>query len=132
MVKALNDHMNSIFLASWAIYFDESVSIWHSRWTCPGWICFNQNPHPFENDWHNSCAEFSSILFVVELIEDKFHPRQDGTLEFEALRGKTVGLLLFMMKSYFSTVRYVIIDSGFCVLKGFIQLKKKGIFPVLS
>ena len=32
------------------------------------------------------------------------------------------------MKSYFSTGRYVIIDSGFCVLKGLIQLMKKGVF----
>ena len=33
-----------------------------------------------------------------------------------------------MMKSYFSTGRYVILDYGFCVLKGLIQLRKKGIF----
>ena len=32
-----------------------------------------------------------------------------------------------MTKSYFSTGRYVILDSGFCILKGFIQLRKKGI-----
>ena len=37
-------------------------------------------------------------------------------------------LFLCMMKSYFATGRYVIIDSGFCVLKGLIQLRKKGIF----
>ena len=34
-----------------------------------------------------------------------------------------------MTKSYFSTSRYVIIDYGFCVLKGLIQLRKKGVFP---
>ena len=39
-----------------------------------------------------------------------------------------MGLLLRMMKSYFSTDRYVIIDSGFCVLKGLIKLRKKGVF----
>ena len=32
------------------------------------------------------------------------------------------------MKSYFSTGGYVIIDSSFCVLKGFIHLMKKGVF----
>ena len=38
-------------------------------------------------------------------------------------------VLLFRMTNiYFSTGRYVIIDSGFCVLKGLIQLSKKGIF----
>ena len=38
-----------------------------------------------------------------------------------------MGLLLRMMKNYFETGRYVIIDYGFCVLKGLIQLRKKGI-----
>ena len=39
-----------------------------------------------------------------------------------------MGLLLRMMKSYFSTDRYVILDYGFCFLKGLIQLSKKGVF----
>ena len=33
-----------------------------------------------------------------------------------------------MMKSYFATGGYVILDYGFCVLKGLIQLRKKRIF----
>ena len=32
------------------------------------------------------------------------------------------------MKSYFATGRYVILDYGFCVLKGLIQLRKKNMF----
>ena len=43
-----------------------------------------------------------------------------------------MGLLLHMMKSYFATGRYVILDSGFCVLKGLIDLRKNGILPVIS
>ena len=39
-----------------------------------------------------------------------------------------MGLLLRMMKSYFATVRYLILDYGFCVLKGLIQYRKKGVF----
>ena len=70
----------------------------------------------------------SGILFVVEFIEGREHPCQAGILEFEDLDGKKVGLLLRMMKIYFSTGRYVIIDSGFCVLKGLIQLRKKGVY----
>ena len=69
------------------------------------------------------------ILFVFELAEGKDHTRQADPLEFEALGGKTVGLLLCMMGRYFATGRYVILDSGFCELKGLIELKKKGISP---
>ena len=56
------------------------------------------------------------------------HPFQSGPLEFEYLVRKTVGLFLRMMESHFSISRYVIIDSGFCVLKGLIQSSKKGGF----
>ena len=67
-------------------------------------------------------------MFVVEFVEGKEHPRQAVPLEFGDLGGKTVGLLLRMMKSYFATGRYVIFYSGFCVLNGLIQLREKGVF----
>ena len=67
----------------------------------------------------------SGILFVVELVEGKAHPHQSGPLESENLSEKTVGLLLSMMKSYFATGRYVILDSGFCALKELIELRNK-------
>ena len=67
-------------------------------------------------------------MFVVELVEGKDHTRQDISLDFEDLGRNTVGLLLHMMKIYFSTGGYVILDSSFYVLKGLIQLRKKGIF----
>ena len=50
-----------------------------------------------------------------------------GLAEYEDL-GKTVGLLLGMLMSVFHAGRYVILDSGFCVLKGLIELKKHGVF----
>ena len=39
-----------------------------------------------------------------------------------------MGLLLLIMKIYFATGRYVILDSGFCFLKGSIKLIKKNVF----
>ena len=71
-------------------------------------------------------------MFVVELVEGKDHPCQAVPLEFEDLGGKTVVLFLHTMKRYVATGRYVILDCGLCVLKGFIQLRKKGTFPVPS
>ena len=49
MEKAWNDHMTSIFLASWEICLDYSMSIWHSRWTFPGCIFCPRKPHQFGN-----------------------------------------------------------------------------------
>ena len=67
-------------------------------------------------------------MFVVELVEIKAHLLKDVPLEFEDLYGKTVGLLLHMMKIYFATSRYVIIDIGLFVLNGFTRLRKTNIF----
>ena len=104
------------------------MSICHIRLTCPGWIFCPQNPHIFGYEYHTDCCALSGILFVVELVEGKEYPRQAGPLEFEDLGGYIVGLLLHMMESCFATGGYVIIDSCFYVLKGLIQLRKKGIF----
>ena len=67
-------------------------------------------------------------MLVVELVEVKANPHQAIPLEFEDIAGKTVELLLRTMKIYFATGRYIILDSGFCVMKGLIQLRNKGIF----
>ena len=67
-------------------------------------------------------------MFFVEFLEGKAYTHQAGPLEFEDLDRKTVVLLLLIMKSYFSTFRYVMIDYGFCVLKGLIQFRNKIIF----
>jgi hypothetical protein len=54
-------------------------------------------------------------------------PFSSGRREVERL-GKTTGLLLWMLATYFSTGWYVVLDSGFCVLKSLIELTKVGIF----
>ncbi len=49
MIKAWNDHMADSFVPSWALCLDESMSIWHSWYTCPGWVFCPRKPHPFRN-----------------------------------------------------------------------------------
>ncbi len=52
-------------------------------------------------------------------------------LEYNNL-GKTVGLMLRCLRSYFTLGKYVVLDSGFCILKGIIELKKREFMPVPS
>ena len=70
----------------------------------------------------------SSILFVVDFVEGKAYPQQSSPLEFEDLGGNTARLFWRTTKNCFVTGRYVVLDSGFCVLKGLIQLRKKSFF----
>jgi hypothetical protein len=102
------------------------MSIWHNKWTCPGWEFCPRKPHPFGNKYHTACCVLSNIMFVIELVEGKDTPPQ--ILKQFLQHGKTAGLLLCMLQSYFHTARYIVLNSGFCVLKGIIQLHKNGLF----
>jgi hypothetical protein len=48
-------------------------------------------------------------------------------MEHDDKGGKTIGLLLRLTKPVWGTGKVVILDSGFCVLKGIIELKKQGV-----
>jgi len=128
MIAEWNKNMAAVFSAGWVVCLDESMSIWHNRWSCPGWVFCPRKPHPYGNEYHTACCALCGILFVIELVQGKDYPTGLGTPEFEALCGKTGGLLLRMLKSIFSTGRYIVLDSGFCVLKAIVALYRKGLY----
>ncbi len=127
MIVEWNRNMVSVFIPSWILCLDESMSIWNSMFTCPGWVFCPRKPHPFGNEYHTVCCAKSGILMQIELVEGKDRPKEMAAPLF-AEKGKTVGLLLRLLEPYFTSGRYVVLDSGFCVLKGIVELKKKGIF----
>ena len=50
-----------------------------------------------------------------------------GRLEFESSPNmKTVGLVLWLTRILWSTGKAVIMDSGFCVLKRLLKMRKRG------
>ena len=112
-VLAWNEHMQTIFVATWALCLDESMSIWNNQWTCPGWVFCPRKPWPFGNEYHTACCGLSGIMFVMEMVEGKDHPPQVVPRYSEL--GKATRLLMRILQSYFSTGRYVVLDSGFCV-----------------
>jgi hypothetical protein len=127
LVDAWNKNMANNFCPGWINCLDESMSVWSNPWTCPGFMFVPRKPHPFGNEWHTICCRLSGILFAVELVEGKDAPPEKQRPEFDDL-GKTVGLLLRLTRSLWNTAKVVVLDSGFCVLKGIIELRKKGVF----
>ena len=62
------------------------------------------------------------------MVKGKDRPHELGPLEFED-QDKTVGLLLLhMLKGIYYSGQYVVLDSGLCMLKGVVALKRKGVF----
>ena len=61
-------------------------------------------------------------MWGMELVEgeDAPHAVEDP--------GNTVGLLLQILEPIFASGSVVVWDSGFCVLKGIIELKKRGLY----
>ena len=55
MVSEWNKNMAEAFSPGWILLLDESMSIWHSHWTCPGWAFFPWKPYPFGNEYHTAC-----------------------------------------------------------------------------
>ena len=66
-------------------------------------------------------------MFFIELVEGKDHPWGLEKKQFDEL-GVTVGLMLRMTKVIWHTGLCVIMNSGFCVLKGIIEMAKRGIY----
>ncbi|KAL7507318.1 hypothetical protein ACHAXN_004820 [Cyclotella atomus] len=125
MIAEWNKNMAAVFSAAWVICLDESMSIWTNHWTCPGLVFCPRKPHPFGNEFHSACCAICKIMFSIKLVEGKDRPAALRVQEYDE-HGKMGGLLLRILKTYFSSGRYVVLDSGFCVLKAIIALKTVG------
>ena len=126
ITEAWNANMTEQFIPSWASCLDESMSRWMNRYSCPGWMFVPQKPWQFGNEYHTVCCSLSGILWQMELNEGKDSPSE--IMPKFNNQGKTVGLLLHVLEPIFARGNVVILDSGFCVLKGIVELKMQGVY----
>ena len=66
-------------------------------------------------------------MFGIDLVEGNDHPPEIPNNDPHRY-GPTVSLLLRMCRCIYFSGRVVILDSGFCVLKGIVELYKKGVY----
>lgn len=66
-------------------------------------------------------------MFAIDIVEGKDSPRQQPPIKYND-EGKTASFLLRLCSGIFNTGKVAILDSGFCVLKAIIALKKKGVY----
>jgi hypothetical protein len=71
LLEAFSATMKEVFIPSWVSCLDESMSIWTSKWTCPGFMFVPRKPHPMGNEYHSICCGESGIMFDFELVEGK-------------------------------------------------------------
>ena len=71
-------------------------------------------------------CSLSGILWQMELIEGMDSPSE--IIPEYNNQGETVGLMLCVLEPIFARGNVVILDSGFCMLKGIVELKKCGVY----
>ena len=120
-------NMKDNFIPGYMNCLDESMSVWTNKFTCPGFMFVPHKPWPFGNEYNTVCCCSSGIMWGIDLVEGKDCPQQLGIQQYDNL-GSTVGLLLCMLSPIYHKGFVVILDSGFCVLKGIIELRTKGVF----
>ena len=60
-------------------------------------------------------------------MEGRYFPNERGRAEIDGI-GKTVETMLRCTRLIWDCAKVVIMDSGFCVTKGLVELWKKGVF----
>jgi hypothetical protein len=108
LIFAFNENMAENFMPAWINCIDESMLVWFSEYTCPGWMFVPRKPRPFGNEYHTACCGNGGILWALELVEGKDRPWQLDKPDFINL-GKTVGLLLCLTRPIWNTGWVVII-----------------------
>ena len=127
MVDEWNKNMAEQFTPSCVSCLDKSMRPWTNKYTCPGWMFVPRKPHPFSNEYHSVCCSTLGIMWGMELVEGKDalhgveHPKPKHNNH-----GNTVGLLLRILEPIFTRGSVVVLDCGFCVLKGIVELKKSN------
>ena len=119
--------MKNEFSPSWITCLDESMSKWLNQYTCPGFMVVPRKPWKCGNEYHTICCCLTGILFALELVEGKDRPTRAPPKEHKE-KGKTVGLCLRLTKALQGSGSIVVMDSGFCVVKAIVELRKIGIF----
>ena len=126
MINAWNKNITDTFSTSWISYLDESISKWMQRYTFHGFIFYPRKPWPFGNEYHAIACGESRILFFMEMVEGK--DKSSHLPQEHADLGSAIGLMLRCTKPLQGTGKVVVLDLVFCVLKGVVELKKRGVF----
>lgn len=118
------------FHSAWIVCLYESMSIWTNMWTYPGFVFCPRKPWDTGKKHHAVAGGLTSIIFYLEMVEGKAKDLgQNGIRSWpNGIRatGKT-GLLLRTTRPIWNTGRVVMLDSGFCVLSGTVELAKRGL-----
>jgi hypothetical protein len=113
-----------ILHSSWLVYLDESMPIWHSKWTCHGWIVCSQKSHLFVNEYHT--AYWSQVVCLIVLVEGMIY---NGNLGLN-----NTPSMVKHVPSYYKCRSHTLVLEVYCARRWFLsltaitELRKHGLF----
>ena len=90
-------------------------------------MCGGRKPHPFGNDRHTISCGLSTIMPFAEIVGGRYCSHERGRPEFDYI-GRKLGKIMRFTRPIWNCAKVVIMDSGFCVTKGLVEIWNKGIF----
>ena len=100
-----------------------------NKFTCPGFVLCPLKPHPKGNEYHTICCDESVNIYGWEIVDGRDHPIPMGLPQLKTSTNMNmVGIMLWLERALWITGKAVIIDSGFCVLKGISKIRKREVY----
>eukprot|EP00042_Codosiga_hollandica_P000284 m.923276 g.923276 ORF g.923276 m.923276 type:complete len:378 (-) comp108166_c0_seq1:83-1216(-) len=121
--------MRAVFMPSWNICVDESMSRWTNRKTVPNWVYVPRKPTPCGQEWHALACSQTDVLFAIEPVESADVPKrfEDAFSPMPA----TV-LRLVELAGLFHTPRVLVGDSAFPSLPLMEELLSKQVHCIFA
>jgi hypothetical protein len=124
--REFNEHMKSVFKASWLTCIDESMCRWTNKFTAPIWHWVPRKPCPGGFEFKDiACAE-SKIIFGLQLV-DKNAPAIPGIKRMASLQ-----LKLTEAAGMWGTPRVLVGDSAFVSVQAARELLSKSIHTIYT
>ena len=119
MIVAWNDHIQKFLMTYWISFLHEYMSVWMNKFIFPGFVFYPCKPHTKGNKYHTICCFESGMTYIWESVDgmDNLVPMGRPELKISS-HMKTIGFMLQLTRSVWSTGKAVIMDSDLCVLKG--------------
>eukprot|EP00957_Ditylum_brightwellii_P131332 10016998-Ditylum_brightwellii.AAC.1 len=104
--------MKRVFVPSSVSFLDESMSIWTSKCTCPGWMFVPRKPHLMGNEYHTIACRKSGILYGMEIVGGKDRPSERPKPQYNK-KGKTTAFYLGSVSQFTAQGKWLFVTVDF-------------------
>ena len=131
MIVMWNDHIK-IFILYWISSSEKYMSVWMNIFTFQGFFFGLCKHHSKGIKYHTICFSESGIMYEWEIVEGGYYLIPMGIPQFEISPNvKMVVLIIRLTRVPWIDEKSVVLDIGFCVLRGLLEANNRGVYGSL-